>query len=206
MRRPNAHEGPRAEPHGNGHYDRSIGLRHYGFASIYPSYQEELGSRGLDHVYWMRRHTPSKAYGSRADRSQVPLLILSIITTIGSYYGIGAKDSTFARPGNQKYVETAYFVSSSHICASTWMQANSYEWFFLYEIFYCTSIIFVKLSIAFMLNRIAGRRMLFIYTNYGIMALCASANLGAALYIIFQCNPVEYVNPIEAFTFNANIL
>jgi hypothetical protein len=42
-----------------------------------------------------------------------------------------------------------------------------------------------------MLNRIAGNRKIFIYINYGIMALCASVNLAAALYIIFQCNPVE---------------
>ncbi|KAH9870913.1 hypothetical protein J1614_006485 [Plenodomus biglobosus] len=103
----------------------------------------------------------------------LPLLTLTISTTIGSYEGIGAKDSTFARPGNQKYVERAYF------------------WFFLYQVFYCTSIIFIKLSIAFMLNRIAGNKMIFIYTNYGIMGLCASVNLAAALYIIFQCNPVE---------------
>ncbi|KAI4927831.1 hypothetical protein J4E85_006343 [Alternaria conjuncta] len=103
----------------------------------------------------------------------LPLMTLTIVTTIGSYYGIGAKDSTFAKPGNQKYVETAYF------------------WFFLYEVFYCTSIIFVKLSIAFMLNRIAGRRMVYIYINYGIMGLCAATNLAAILYIIFQCWPVE---------------
>ncbi|KAF2792979.1 hypothetical protein K505DRAFT_306634 [Melanomma pulvis-pyrius CBS 109.77] len=103
----------------------------------------------------------------------LPLLVLTIVTTIGSYYGIGAKDSTFKLPGNQKYVETAYF------------------WFFLYEVFYCTSIIFIKLSIAFMLNRIAGNKRIFIYTNYGIMTLCASVNLAAILYIIFQCKPVE---------------
>ncbi|KAL1799703.1 hypothetical protein ACET3X_000045 [Alternaria dauci] len=91
----------------------------------------------------------------------VPLLTLTIVTTIGSYYGIGSKDITFARPGNQKYI------------------------------FYCTSIIFIKLSIAFMLNRIAGRRMVFIYINYAIMGLCAATNLAAILYIIFQCHPVE---------------
>ena len=68
------------------------------------------------------------------------------------------------------------------------------KWFFMYEVFYCTSIIFVKLSIALMLNRIAGNKMIFIYTNYGIMALCASVNLAAALYIIFQCKPVQYAD------------
>jgi uncharacterized membrane protein YuzA (DUF378 family) len=42
-----------------------------------------------------------------------------------------------------------------------------------------------------MLNRIAGRRMIFIYINYAIMGLCAATNLAAILYIIFQCHPVE---------------
>jgi hypothetical protein len=63
----------------------------------------------------------------------------------------------------------------------------------MYEVFYCTSIIFVKLSIAFMLNRIACKKKMFIYINYGIMVLCASANLAAALYIIFRCDPIEAV-------------
>jgi hypothetical protein len=58
-------------------------------------------------------------------------------------------------------------------------------------VFYCISVIVVKLSIAFMLNRIAGNRKKFVYTNYAIMALCVSVNLASALYIIFQCNPVE---------------
>ena len=121
----------------------------------------------------VRMHLSRISRNPTAHSSQLPLMTLTIVTTIGSYYGIGAKDSTFARPGNQKYVETAYF------------------WFFFYQIFYCTSIIFIKLSIAFMLNRIAGRRMIFIYTNYGIMGLCAATNLAAILYIIFQCHPVE---------------
>ncbi|KAF1947727.1 hypothetical protein EJ02DRAFT_449209 [Clathrospora elynae] len=103
----------------------------------------------------------------------LPMLVLSVVTVIGSCHGIGAKDSTLARPGNQRYVESAYF------------------WFFLYQIFYCISIIFVKLSIALMLNRIAGNKKIFVYANYGIMVLCVSANLAAALYIIFQCKPVE---------------
>jgi hypothetical protein len=52
-------------------------------------------------------------------------------------------------------------------------------------------MILVKLSIAFMLNRIAGNRKLFLYTNYAIMALCTGANLATVFYIIFQCHPIE---------------
>ncbi|KAJ4358789.1 uncharacterized protein N0V89_003373 [Didymosphaeria variabile] len=66
-----------------------------------------------------------------------------------------------------------------------------YFWFFLFEVFFCFAVIGVKLSIAFMLNRIAGNRKKFVYTNYGIIVLCVSVNLASALYIIFQCNPVE---------------
>jgi len=55
--------------------------------------------------------TSTVVENTRAHSPQLPLMTLTIVTTIGSYYGIGAKDSTFAKPGNQKYVETAYFVS-----------------------------------------------------------------------------------------------
>ena len=71
------------------------------------------------------------------------------------------------------------------------LTANVVQWFFLFEVFFCIAVIAVKLSIALMLNRIAGHRKIFVYTNYGILILCIIANLGSALYIIFQCNPVE---------------
>lgn len=105
----------------------------------------------------------------------LPVLVLTISTAIGAWKGLGILDSTFALPGNQKFVETGFF------------------WFFIYQVFYCTSIIPVKLSIALMLNRIAvGTQMKwFRYTNYGFMALCACSNLASALYIIFRCNPVR---------------
>ncbi|KAK1911692.1 hypothetical protein CFE70_010025 [Pyrenophora teres f. teres 0-1] len=40
----------------------------------------------------------------------IPLLTLTIVTALGSYHGIGAKDSTLAHPNNERYVELAYFV------------------------------------------------------------------------------------------------
>ncbi len=55
---------------------------------------------------------------------------------------------------------------------------------------YCFTIIPVKLSISLMLIRIAESRRGYIYAQYIIIAMFTVMNLIAALYIIFQCNPV----------------
>jgi hypothetical protein len=61
----------------------------------------------------------------------------------------------------------------------------------LFEVFYCVTIIPVKLSISFMLVRIAENRKVYIYIQYVIMAMFTFINLIAAFYIIFQCDPVK---------------
>lgn len=64
-------------------------------------------------------------------------------------------------------------------------------WFFMFEVFYCVTIIPIKLSIGYMLVRIAQNRKVYIYAQYGIMTMFTVMNFIAALYIIFQCNPVS---------------
>lgn len=61
----------------------------------------------------------------------------------------------------------------------------------MFEVFYCITIIPVKLSIAFQLIRIAQGRKLFVYSQYVVAAMFTTMNIIAALYIIFQCNPVS---------------
>ncbi|KAL1591514.1 hypothetical protein SLS60_011906 [Paraconiothyrium brasiliense] len=117
-------------------------------------------------------------------------MAMTISCAAGSFHGIGSKDSVFKLPGNEKYVEEAYFVSNA-IGLTGNARTNVSKWFFLFEVFFCFAVIGVKLSIAFMLNRIAGNRKKFVYANYAIVVLCVSVNLASALYIIFQCNPVE---------------
>ncbi|KAI1075461.1 hypothetical protein F5B20DRAFT_559788 [Whalleya microplaca] len=99
--------------------------------------------------------------------------VLSVACIACAFNGIGATNKTLALPGNEKYQEKGLF------------------WFFLFEVFYCINIIPVKLSISLMLLRIAEKRMGFIYTQYGVMAMFTTMNLIAGLYIIFQCNPVS---------------
>lgn len=64
--------------------------------------------------------------------------------------------------------------------------------FFLFEVFYCASILPIKLSIALMLIRIAQNRKIYVYAQWAMMGLFFIADGGALFYIIFQCVPVSY--------------
>ena len=101
----------------------------------------------------------------------------------GAFHGIGVHSNTL----NDGQRTTALKVNSCPCCNRGRLTDIS-QWFFLFEVFYCVCVILVKVSIALMLNRIAGNRVKFVYTNHAIMVLCVSVNLASALYIIFQCN------------------
>ncbi|KAI1878428.1 hypothetical protein JX265_000360 [Neoarthrinium moseri] len=103
----------------------------------------------------------------------VPFAVLSIACLVSSFNGVGIHEWRLQLPENIHYHESGLF------------------WFFLFEVFYCVTIIPVKLSISFMLIRIAENRSWFIYAQYIIMAMFTLMNLIAAFYIIFQCNPVS---------------
>ncbi|KAK6859984.1 hypothetical protein PG995_003620 [Apiospora arundinis] len=105
--------------------------------------------------------------------AMVPFAVLSIACLVASFNGVGIHAFRFTQPGNEHYMESGLF------------------WFFLFEVFYCVTIIPIKLSIGYMLVRIAQNRKGYIYAQYVIMAMFTTMNLIAALYIIFQCNPVS---------------
>ncbi|KAK7985135.1 hypothetical protein PG996_005622 [Apiospora saccharicola] len=102
-----------------------------------------------------------------------PFTVLSISCLVASFNGVGIHAFRFEQPGNEGYMQSGLF------------------WFFMFEVFYCITIIPIKLSIGYMLVRIAQNRKVYIYAQYGIMAMFTVMNLIAALYIIFQCNPVS---------------
>ncbi|KAK7914537.1 hypothetical protein PG985_012240 [Apiospora marii] len=105
--------------------------------------------------------------------SMFPFTVLSISCLVASFNGVGIHAFRLQQPGNEQYMEKGLF------------------WFFMFEVFYCVTIIPIKLSIGYMLVRIAQNRKVYIYAQYGIMAMFTVMNLIAALYIIFQCNPVS---------------
>ena len=66
------------------------------------------------------------------------------------------------------------------------------KFFFFFEVFYCAAIIPIKMSITFMLIRIASRKVIYIYALWVVSAMFIVMNLIAMLYIIFQCTPVSW--------------
>lgn len=65
------------------------------------------------------------------------------------------------------------------------------RWFFLFEVFFCIAIIFIKLSISFMLARIADPLRGYVYALWTASAMVTVMNLIALFYIVFQCSPVS---------------
>ncbi|TEY35781.1 hypothetical protein BOTCAL_0579g00040 [Botryotinia calthae] len=100
----------------------------------------------------------------------IPFTVLTVACLGGSFRGVGVHESRMTP--EQKTVGLKYF--------------------FFFEIFYCAAIIPIKLSISFMLMRIATGRRVYINSIYAISTMFTIMNLIAFLYIIFQCSPVQY--------------
>ncbi|KAK5128388.1 hypothetical protein LTR85_003056 [Meristemomyces frigidus] len=100
----------------------------------------------------------------------VPFICLTVICLGGPFHGIGVHQATLSEAE----------------------QSKGRLWFFLFEVFFCITIILVKLSIAFMLARIADPMRSYVYALWSASALVTVMNLAALFYIIFQCSPVAY--------------
>lgn len=98
---------------------------------------------------------------------------MSVACILGSLNGIGIHAARLAEPGHEEY------------------QAKGLMYFFLFEVFYCGTIIPIKLSIALMLIRIAQGQNGYVWSQWGMMALFFLVDGGAMFYIIFQCTPVS---------------
>ncbi|KAI0129103.1 hypothetical protein BJ170DRAFT_594920 [Xylariales sp. AK1849] len=120
-----------------------------------------------------------------------PFAMLSIACIVASFNGVGIHQWRLELPENAKYAEMGLFVSIRSDNPLSYNNRLPPQWFFLFEVFYCVTIVPIKLSIGFMLVRIAENRKVFIYIQYVIMAMFTLMNLIAAFYIIFQCNPVS---------------
>ncbi|KAI9739064.1 MAG: hypothetical protein M1834_007276 [Cirrosporium novae-zelandiae] len=99
-----------------------------------------------------------------------PFAVLVASCLMGSYHGIG--------------VHTWNLTKGESV--------EGLKWFFMFEVFYCTSIIPIKLSIAFTLLRIATGRKFYVYGLYVVMFAFTAMNIIAAIYIIAQCSPISY--------------
>ncbi|KAF2085093.1 hypothetical protein K490DRAFT_47413 [Saccharata proteae CBS 121410] len=102
--------------------------------------------------------------------AMVPFTVLTISCLAASFSGVGVHEGTM----------------SNH------QISEGLKWFFFFEVFYCATIVPIKLSIAYTLLRIASGQKLYRWSMYFIIGLFTTMNVIAAIYIIAQCTPVSY--------------
>ncbi|OJJ30952.1 hypothetical protein ASPWEDRAFT_140822 [Aspergillus wentii DTO 134E9] len=90
----------------------------------------------------------------------------------GAFNGIGVHNWRLQQDGNQKYL------------------ASGQKFFLIFEVGYCAAIIPIKMSISFMLIRVAEGRKLYIYIQYAVMAIFVVMNFIALIFILTNCIPI----------------
>ncbi|KAJ5233304.1 uncharacterized protein N7469_005070 [Penicillium citrinum] len=109
-----------------------------------------------------------------------PFFVLVAGCLGGAFNGIGAHTSTLAKPGNKKY------------------SAEAQKFFLIFEVGYCAAIIPIKLSISWMLIRVAEGRKFYVYVQYTVIAMFTLMNIIALIFILVNCIPVEAAWDAEA--------
>ncbi|KAL4758477.1 uncharacterized protein BDW70DRAFT_96064 [Aspergillus foveolatus] len=102
-----------------------------------------------------------------------PFCVLVVGCLGGAFNGIGIRAWRLQQPENVKY------------------QVQGQKFFLIFEVGYCAAIIPIKLSISWMLIRIAEGRKLYIYIQYIVIALFTIMNFIALIFILTDCIPVE---------------
>ncbi|KAJ5103087.1 hypothetical protein N7532_003616 [Penicillium argentinense] len=110
----------------------------------------------------------------------VPFSVLVAGCLGGAFNGIGAHTSTLAKPGNEKY------------------STEAQKFFLIFEVGYCAAIIPIKLSISWMLIRVAEGRKIYVYVQYVVIAFFVVMNIIALIFILINCIPVDAAWDAEA--------
>jgi phosphotransferase system glucose/maltose/N-acetylglucosamine-specific IIC component len=103
----------------------------------------------------------------------IPFAVLIAGCVGGAFNGIGIHNSTLAKPGNEKYA------------------SEGKKYFLIFEVGYCAAIIPIKLSISWMLIRVAEGRKIYLYVQYVVIATFVIMNIIALIFILINCIPVE---------------
>ncbi|GKZ87426.1 hypothetical protein AnigIFM59636_003850 [Aspergillus niger] len=103
----------------------------------------------------------------------VPFAVLVAGCLGGAFNGIGIRDSRLAEPQNVKY------------------QAEGQKFFLIFEVGYCSAIIPIKLSISWMLIRVAEGRKAYLYAQYVVIVVFVLMNIIALIFILINCIPVD---------------
>ncbi|TKA65866.1 hypothetical protein B0A55_07942 [Friedmanniomyces simplex] len=99
----------------------------------------------------------------------VPWAALSAVCIAGAFHGVGVAEGKLTVEERQ----------------------NALMWFWLFEVLWCLAVIPVKLSISFMLGRIAVAKRPWVIGLYIISVLVTTITLLGFFYIIFRCTPIS---------------
>ncbi|KAK8084685.1 hypothetical protein PG997_005956 [Apiospora hydei] len=120
--------------------------------------------------FWIR--TQRKAWGPDdwAMVATIPVWVVSQVGMIGmAWSGVGQLDSTLT--AQQK--------------------ANSNFWFYVFQEFWCFTLVALKWSLGFTLLRIGDGKKWVQGIIYACLALVTICTGGTGMYLFFQCTPVE---------------
>jgi hypothetical protein len=106
-------------------------------------------------------------------KPKIPFCVLVAGCLGGAFNGVGIHAWRLQQPGNERYA------------------AEGQKFFLIFEVGYCAAIIPIKLSISWMLIRIAEGRMMYIYIQYGVIALFTLMNVIALIFILINCIPIQ---------------
>ncbi|RAL07156.1 uncharacterized protein BO97DRAFT_266420 [Aspergillus homomorphus CBS 101889] len=103
----------------------------------------------------------------------VPFAVLVAGCVGGAFNGIGIHNWRLEQPENVHY------------------QADGKKFFLIFEVGYCAAIIPIKLSISWMLIRVAEGRKVYLYIQYVVIAIFVIMNIIALIFILINCVPVD---------------
>ncbi|PYH91745.1 hypothetical protein BO71DRAFT_39935 [Aspergillus ellipticus CBS 707.79] len=103
----------------------------------------------------------------------MPFAVLVAGCAGGAFNGIGIHQWRFKVPGQEQY-----YISGQ-------------KFFLIFEVGYCSAIIPIKLSISWMLIRVAERRKAYLYGQYLVISMFAVMNVIALIFILINCIPVN---------------
>ncbi|PYH40404.1 uncharacterized protein BP01DRAFT_351460 [Aspergillus saccharolyticus JOP 1030-1] len=103
----------------------------------------------------------------------VPFAVLVAGCVGGAFNGIGIHEWRLDEPGNEQYL------------------AAGKKFFLIFEVGYCAAIIPIKLSISWMLIRVAEGRRAYLYVQYVVITMFVIMNIIALIFILINCIPVD---------------
>lgn len=127
---------------------------------------------------------------TKKKKKKVPFAWLCSETLIAANNGLGA---------HEEHITAAMSMQAYKVCAIFSVLGGTYpanvtQAFVLFQIAYCTSIVLIKLSIAFTFGRIITHQKGILWTLRITVGTFMAVTTSVAIYCACQCQPIAYVS------------